>query len=99
MSSIPTSPRPVQLVLTTCRVCHGHGQSPAGDDDQPQACHECYGTGQALVCRDVYSDLADDVRLVMQELGDNFARFGHLVDILADVADRIERLPNPPAAA
>jgi hypothetical protein len=94
------SPRPIQLTLTTCRTCNGTGLEPAGHaDDGPAECWpECWGTGQPLVCRDLYSDLADDVRLCVQELQD-VRGLGYVIDILRDIADRIERLPSPPAAA
>jgi hypothetical protein len=92
--------RPVQLVLTTCRLCHATGQAPAGhcDDGPAECCPDCWGTGQRLVCRDVYSDLADDVRLCVQEISD-YRGLGYVADILKDIADRIERLPDLPAAA
>jgi hypothetical protein len=68
------------------------------DDGPAECCPDCRGTGQRLVCRDLYADLADDVRLCVQELAD-YRGLGYVIDILRDIADRIEQLPSPPAAA
>jgi hypothetical protein len=98
--SVPSPSRPVQLCLTRCRLCNGTGQAPSGhaDDGPAECCPDCWGTGQRLVCRDPLADAAADVRLCAAELLD-YPGTGYLADILLDVASRLDRVTEPPAAA